>query len=341
MTMHDPNHDPRASADPVGWMQDQMVQVKAQLGRLTQATDQTQAGVLDVNEKMRDTEAKVREMTARTLGLPGMAEQLRQLTGLLDRIQDAEVLIDTKFEIMERQTAEERGRDQAEKNDLYRRVQELERRSESLVERQSALDDTTRRFQDEIARANLQYQGLNVRLEAVESKAGRSVDAVTRLEQEHAETEQSLRSLRREDDVLAERAKLAVDVASRIETEVSTLQEELRVLPLMAERVELLRAERQRLEDRTSHLEETVAHSTTRLEREEDATLHVDSRLKNYDGRIEHVHTLALDFRRSLTDQLLKLNQTIERMKRREAEEMERQVKELRTQQQQLKIEDE
>ena len=82
MTMHDPNHDPRASADPVGWMQDQMVQVKAQLGRLTQATDQTQAGVLDVNEKMRDTEAKVREMTARTLGLPGMAEQLRQLTGL-------------------------------------------------------------------------------------------------------------------------------------------------------------------------------------------------------------------------------------------------------------------
>jgi chromosome segregation ATPase len=322
-------------------MQDQMVQVKAQLGRLTQATDQTQAAILDVNEKMRDAEAKVREITARTLGLPGMSEQLRQLTGLLDRIQDAEVLIDTKFEVMERQTAEERGRDQAEKNDLYRRVQELERRSESVVERQSALDDSTRRFQDEIARANLQYQGLNQRLEAVESKSGRNVDAVVRLEQEHAEVEQALRALRREDDAIAERTKLAIDVTSRLETEIHTLQEEMRVLPLMTERVELLRAERQRLEDRTSHLEETVAHSVTRLEREEDFTLHVDARLKNYDGRIEHAHNLTLDFRRTLTDQLLKMNQNIERMKRREVDELERQVKELRTQQQQLKVEDE
>lgn len=341
MTMHDPNLDGRAAADPVGWMQDQMVGIKAQLGRLTQATDQTQAAILDVNEKMRDAEAKVREITARTIGLPGMAEQLRQLAGLLDRIQDAEVLIDTKFEVMERQMAEERGRDQAEKNDLYRRVQELERRSEGLVERQSALDDSTRRFQDEISRGHLQYQGINQRLETVESKSGRNVDAVTRLEQEHAETEQSLRTLRREDDVIAERAKLAIDVTSRLETEIHTLQEELRVLPLMTERVELLRAERQRLEDRTSHLEETMAHSVTRLEREEDFTLHVDARLKNYDGRIEHAHNLALDFRRTLTDQLLKMNQTIERMKRREVDELERQVKELRTQQQQLKVEDE
>jgi chromosome segregation ATPase len=340
MTMNEP-HDSRASVDPAGWMQDQMTQVKAQVGRLTQTTDQIQAGILDVNEKIRDAEGKLREMTARTLGLPGMQEQLRQLTGLLDRIQDAEVMIDTKFEIMERTTGEQSTRDQAEKNDLYRRVQELERRTESMVERQAALDDNTRRFQDDIGRANLQYQGLNQRLETVESKSGRNVDAVVRLEQEHAETEQSLRALRREDDVLAERARLAFDVASRVEQELHGLQEELRVLPLMTERVELLRAERQRLEDRTSHLEETVAHSTTRLEREEEFTLHIDARLKNYDGRIEHAHALALDFRRTLTDQLLKLNQTLERMRRREVEEMERQVKEFRAQQSQLKIEEE
>ncbi len=341
MTMSDPHSDPRAASDPVGWMQDQMTQVKTQVGRLTQTSDQIQAAILDVNEKIRDSEGKVREMTARTLGLPGMQEQLRQLAGLLDRIQDAEVLIDTKFEIMERNAAEQNTRDQAEKNDLYRRLQDLERRSESLIERQAALDDTTRRYQDEITRANLQFQGHNQRIETVESKTGRNVDAVVRLEQVQAETEQGLRALRREDDVLAERARLAIDVASRLEQEMHALQEELRVLPLMTERVELLRAERQRLEDRASHLEESVSNNTNRLEREEDFTLHVDARLKNYDGRIEHVHTLALDFRRSLTDQLLKLNQTLERMKRREVEEMERQVKELRAQQSQLKNEEE
>jgi chromosome segregation ATPase len=340
MTMSDPQNEPR-TADGPGWLHEQVTQLKTQLGRLAQTSDQTQAAVLDVNEKLRDVEGRQREITARTMGLPQMQEQLRQLAGLLDRIQDAEVLIDTKFEVMERQTADERTRDQAEKNDLYRRVQELERRTESLVERQSALDDSTRRHQDEAARANLQFQGINQRLETVETKTGRNVDAVVRLEQQHAESEQSVRALRREDDVVAERARLAHEVAARVETEIHMLQEELRVVPLMAERVELLRAERQRLEDRTSHLEETVANTTTRIEREEDFTLHVDSRLKAYDGRIEQIHGFALDGRRSLADQILKLNQMIERLGRREVEEMDRHMKELRTQQSQLKSEDE
>ena len=64
-------------------------------------------------------------------------------------------------------------------------------------------------------------------------------------------------------------------------------------------------------------------------------------RLKANDGRVDHVHAQTLDFRRALTDQLLKLNQMLERMKRREVEETERQAKELRMQQSQLKTEDE
>ncbi len=48
----------------------------------------------------------------------------------------------------------------------------------------------------------------------------------------------------------------------------------------------------------------------------------------------------CVDFRRSLTDQLLKLNQTIERMKRRQIDELERDMKDLRVQSNQLKNDD-
>jgi hypothetical protein len=113
------------------------------------------------------------------------------------------------------------------------------------------------------------------------------------------------------------------------------------VLPLLAERVELLRAERQRLEDRTSRAEESLEDVRGRMEREEEFSTHVDARLKAQDGRIDHIHSSTLDYRRTLTEQLLKLNQTLERMKRREVEETERQVKELRLQASQLKNEDE
>lgn len=340
--MIDPQSEPQipAGQDLVGWLHEQVGSLKAQIGRVTQQGDQLQAALLDVNEKLRDSESKVREMTARTLGLPVMQDQVRQLTGLLDRIQDTELLIDTKFEVLERQLGEERTRDQGEKNDLYRRVQDLERRSESLNERQSGVDDANRRFQEEVARSHLQTQGIGQRLEAVESKAGRTLDALTRLEQTHAEVETAIRALRREDDVLAERARLAHDVAARIESEMHAQAEEYRTLPLLAERVELLRAERQRLEDRVSRAEESLGDSVVRLERQEETSAQLDVRLKSHDGRIDMIHTNSLDHRRNLSDQLLKLNQMLERMKRRQVEELDRDVKELRVQSNALKNEE-
>lgn len=341
MTMHDPQSEARTGQDAINWLQDQMVQLRTASGRLQQQNDQFQAAILDINEKLRDADGRLREIGGKTIGLPTMQEQLRQVAGLLERIQDAEVLIDTKFELIERTTHEERQRDQAERNDVYRRVQELERRVEGLSERQATIDESNRRFQEEVSRSHLQFQTFNQRLETVESRGSRNLDALTRMEQAQAEMESAVRALRREDDVLAERARLAHEVGARLETELHTQQEEFRQLPLLAERVELLRAERQRLEDRTSRLEETLDDARLRVERLEEVATQLDTRMKAHDARIDHVHTSTLDYRRSLTDHLLKLTQTIERMKRREIEEMERQTKELRVQSSQLKSEDE
>jgi chromosome segregation ATPase len=307
---------------------------------MQQQGEQTQAALLDLNERLRDGDGRIRELTARTMGLPAVMEQMRQLTGLIDRIQDAEVLIDTKFEMLERQSGEERTRDQTEKNDLYRRVQDLERRAEGMGERQAGIDDAYRRFQEEVSRTHLTLQSLSQRLEAVESRSGRTLDALTRLENAHTETEAAIRALRREDDVLAERARLAHEVATRLEGELHTQQEEWRGLGLLEERVELLRAERQRLEDRLSRAEGILEEAVVRLERQEDASNTLERRVSAHDQRIDTVHGTSLDHRRALSDQLLKLNQMLERMKRRQVDELERDVKELRTQAGQLKSDD-
>jgi chromosome segregation ATPase len=336
MTMQDPS-EISAGQDTLNWLQDQINQLRGHVGRLNQQNDQMAAAMLDVNEKLRDAEGKLREMTARTIGLPVMQDQMRHVAGLLERIQDAEVLIDTKFEQMERQHGEERDRDQSEKNDLYKRVQDLERRAEGLGERQASVDEYARRFQDEISRSHVQTQGITQRLDAVESKAARSAEAILRIEQAHGELESAIRTLRREDDVIAERARLAQEVAGRLEHDLRAMQEEVRGLPLLAERVELMRTERQRLEDRSSRIEEYLEDARARLEREEEATAQLDKRILLHETRLEHVHNSALEFRRTLSEQLLKLNQSLERMRRRHVEELEREIKELHTQANALK----
>jgi chromosome segregation ATPase len=340
MTMQDPQ-ERRAGPGAVNWLHDQVGQLKTQLGRLQQQNDQLQALVLDLGEKLRSAEGDMRELSAKAIALPTMHEQLRQLAGVLDRIQDAEVLIDTKFELLERQEGERNQRGQAEKNDLFKRMQDLERRVEGWGERQSGVEDAGRRFQEEVSRTHIQFQGVTQRLEQLESRAARAIDAIARLEQSHGEDEAAIRGLRREDDVLAERARLGQDIATRLEVELRTHEEEFRTLPLLAERVELLRAERQRLEDRASRLEETLADATQRLERQEELTGQQDKRLQAHDSRMDHVHTSTLDYRRMLSDQQLKLSQMLERMKRREVEELEREVKELRAHGAMLKTDEE
>src|SRR5574338_320946 len=244
MTMPERAGEVRASAELMSWLQEQVGQLKTQLGRLQQQNDQLQGAIIDINDALHETEAKMREMAARTIGLPTMQEQLRQVSGLLERIQDAEVLIDTKFELLERQNAEERGRDQGEKNDLYKRVQDLERRTEGLSDRQTTVDEANRRYQEDASRTHIQSQSMNQRIEAVESKSARAIEALGRLEQVHSEAEAAIRNLRREDDIIAERVRLAQEVGARLETELHAQAEEYRVLPLLSERVELLRAER-------------------------------------------------------------------------------------------------
>ena len=337
MTTPDRTGEVRASAELMSWLQEQVGQIKTQLGRMQQQNDQLQGAIIDINDASHETEAKLREIAAKTLGLPTMQEQLRQVSGLLERIQDAEVLIDTKFELLERQNAEERARDQGEKNDLYKRVQDLERRAESLTDRQTTVDETNRRYQEDASRTHIQSQAMSQRLDAVESKSARAVEALGRLEQVHSEAEAAIRNLRREDDIIAERVRLVQEVGARLETELHGQQEEYRVLPLLSERVELLRAERQRLEDRTSHVEESLEDARTRLERQEEAAQHFEARIKSFDARLEHVHGTTLEYRRTLSEQILKLNVMLERMKRREIEELDRDVKELRAQSNYLK----
>ena len=72
MTMQEPG-----SAELMTWLHDQIAQLKTQMSRMQQQHDQIQASLADVNDSLHDAESKVREMTARTIGLPVMQEQMR------------------------------------------------------------------------------------------------------------------------------------------------------------------------------------------------------------------------------------------------------------------------
>ena len=94
------------------------------------------------------------------MGLPddaGAAAPARP--GCMERIQDAEVLIDTKFEILERMNDEERGaRSGREERPVPPRPGPRTARGEPRRAAVDASTTRTRRFQEEVSRSHLQYQ---------------------------------------------------------------------------------------------------------------------------------------------------------------------------------------
>jgi chromosome segregation ATPase len=221
-------------------------------------------------------------------------------------------------------------RERVERGDLLHRLEETEREVLGWLERQSGVDDAARRYQEGVAHLNLRIEGFEGRLEATEGKVSRSLEAVTRADQEIDRIEATLLDLGREDGVQAERSRVALEAARRLEGEVSADRRNLDALNQTAEHVELLRAERQRLDDRVAGMEEALEELRNLLRNHEQLIAVLDGRTQGYQGHLDSQREELGRYRQQILDHLRKLSTGQERLKRHQITDLEREIQELR-----------
>jgi chromosome segregation ATPase len=123
---------------------------------------------------------------------------------------------------------------------------------------------------------------------------------------------------------------VALEAARRVEALVESEKRDLQALSQLAERMELLRVERQRLEERLAQAEESVEELRGLFARQEQLVSVLDGRTQGYLGRLEALREEILRHRQEFVDHLLKLSNGQERLKRRQIEELEREIKEMK-----------
>lgn len=328
MAPSDEERSPAVSA--LGWVQDQLHLVKAQLGKVQHQMDQTQAMALDAVEKLRAQEAALNGVLAQSNALAPLQDELRQVKDLLARLQEQQVQTRNQSDELARQRAAEVERERVERSDLLRRLGDLEHEVESWLERQSGVEEAARHYQEGVALSNLRLEALDRRLEQVESKASRSLEAANRVDQEMSRVDATLMELAREDEVQAERARVALEAARRLEGDVSADRRDLAGLNQLSERVELLRVERQRLEDRLAAAEESMEELRSLLAKQEQLIGVLEGRTQGYHGRLESLRDELLRNRQQLVEHLRKLSTGQERVKKRQIGDLEREIQELK-----------
>ncbi len=319
-----------AATGGLGWAQDQLFQLKAQVAQLEQQLEQLQSTATTMTEHMREVEASLRGAALGAAQTPRLQEELNQAVALLVQLQDQQAEAQERLDALGRHREADESRDQEEWIDVARRVEQLERQVESWHDRQAGVDEVGRRFQEGLSLLRQQLQQLEQRLEASESKAARGLEGANRAEHTLTQVEASILALQREDETLAERGRVTADVARRLEATVNEHLQELQRLEMLAERIELHRAERQRLEDRALRVEEELGELRGRSEQQEHQQGRLSAQQQGLASRLDTLQEQVAEQRSILVEQIRRLTDTQERTKRRQIQEMEREIREMR-----------
>jgi FtsZ-binding cell division protein ZapB len=116
----------------------------------------------------------------------------------------------------------------------------------------------------------------------------------------------------------------------RLEAQLSTVAADVAIKQDMIEKLELHRVETHRVEERVSTLEATTEH----LHDQDDELLRqvtlLEGRQKGYQDRLNGLLADFAAYRERVNEQFARLHQVQERIKRRQIEDLERELREMR-----------
>ena len=317
-------------AGALGWTQDQIYQLKSQVAQLEQQLEQLTTMLTKTNDSLRTMATTLQEASLGASQTPRLQEEINQSAALIMQLLDQQAEADKRLDELGRRREVGEERDQQDWSEVAKRTEQLERQVLLWHDRQSGVDEVGRRFQEGLSLLRQQAQQMEQRLELAEGKAARGVEGANRAEHTLTQVEATILALQQEDEALTERSRMTADVVQRLEITQTENLEELKRLELLAERIELHRAERHRLEDRALRREEELQHLPGRPENAEQPQGRVGGQQPGRYSAPRPPQEMVEEQRDLLVDQIRKLTGTQDRTKRRQIQELERELREMK-----------
>jgi len=314
----------------IGWAQDQLYQLKAQVAQLEQQLEQVQVINTKLGESTHKVEGSLQEAILAASQTPRVQEELNQAIALIVQLQDRQAETKERIEELDRSRGLDEDRDLEEWSEVVKRTEQLERQVELLKDRQSGVDESRRHQSEEVALLRQQIQQMEVRLDTAEGKSTRSLENASGADQKLSQVESTVEELRQQNEAIGERARVTAESVNKVEHMLELNLEELSRMEMLAERIELHRAERQRLEDRALRLEEQLQELGGRAELAEHQQGKLGSQQQGLASRLDTLQEQVEEQRSILIEQIRKLTATQDRTKRRQIQELERELREMK-----------
>jgi chromosome segregation ATPase len=318
-----------AVEDVLSWLEDNLRETRAQLLRLEQNFQSTEGTLNDLSSKVyavEDGSAAVSRRLGEFNAFVFQVQQLHQtVTALQETVRESERRVGEALRVQQ----QEAERQRLELNDAVRQIELLQRVVEGWGSRFENVETTIGRVQEALTLNRQRTEEIDRRHEASEIHASRVAEALKRYEHLAGRLEVDIERLQRSQVLTGDRMQAFGEAMKRIEEQNDAVAAEVTAQREIFERIDLLRAELHRLEDRIAGTETQRDLDRQELEDHQRLISLLDGKDRGFADRLAMLQGELAAYRELVGEQFNRLHLTLDRQKRHQIEELQRELRDL------------
>ena len=324
-----PQKQEAAAQSRLQWLDEELGQAKAALHKVEHELEQALNQIWNLDAGLRKLEESIGDARGVADALSGVQEGIRQLRGQADRLQDRQNDLSTRTEELGRQQQVELERERPERAAVLSQAEAAARSVGQFESRVRLLEESLRRVEEAVAAGRLAQENLSRDMEELSSRGARNLEAALRLEHQMDALAAEIEALHKRDGELEERASLYEERMRREEERVEKFQVHLSLPLEIKEQLDRSRFEQQQISERLGKLEASANGLLERIAEFVQGLARIDQRTQAQTTRQMEMDEELRRQRETVGDQLQRLVQVMERQRRRQAEALAQEIKEL------------
>lgn len=311
-------------------LDEELRRAKASLDKVEHELGQALNQIWGLDSGLRKLEENVGDAAGIADSIPGLQEDIRQLRGQVDRLQERQAALVGRAEDMGRQQQSDLERERQERATLLKQAEAAARSVGQFESRIQLLEDSLRRVEESVAEARLSHQTLARDVEELTNRGNRNLETALRLEHLIESLGEEIEALHKRDGELEEKVTLHEERVRRGEEKINKFETHLSLTLEIKEQLDRARFERQQISERLGKLESSAGELAERTAEFTQGLARIDQRTQGQGSRLLEIADDLKQQREEVGDQLQRLIRTMERQRRRQAEALAQEIKELK-----------
>lgn len=315
--------------EALAWLEDGLRSTHGQLLRVEQGLGAADGHIAELTSKIHAAEDSAAAAARRMSEFAPLFAQVAQIRESFAQTEELIHEADRRLSEAVRLQQQESERQRQELNGALRRIDLLERAVGGFGSRFENIEGTLGRIQEALTIVRQRTEEVSRRQEAAELQAVRGSEALKRYDHEIGRLEQGLEGLSRTQGQITDRAQVFADTIKRTEEHIEAVAAEVTAQRDIFERLDLLRAELHRLEDRIAGAETDREGDRQQIEDHKRQIGLLDGKNHGYTDRLTMLQGELSAYREIVVEQFNRIHLTLDRQKRHQIEELQRELRDL------------